>query len=189
MIKRRLQDMTLEELWELFPIELTPHKDHWSEWAREEIKSLSVILADYYPVINHIGSTAIPDIQAKPIVDILVEISPDADWISVRKVMERNGYICMSVSDKRMSFNRGYTPEGYADRVFHIHFHCSGDNDEICFRDYLTAHPDVAREYESLKLGLLPQYRNNRDGYTDAKTEFVKRVIALANRQMNNTVS
>ena len=132
------------------------------------------------PLISHIGSTAIPNIQAKPIIDILVEISPDIDWQLIKNEMESAGYICMSVTDTRMTFNKGYTPRGYAEKVFHIHIHVIADNDEIYFRDYLLTHTDVAREYETLKLGLLPKYRNNRDGYTEAKTDFVKRITDLA---------
>ena len=140
--------MTLEELWRLFPIVLTPHNPDWQEWAREEIIALSELLEDYSPIINHIGSTAIPGIQAKPIIDILVEIASGADWQHIRVMMEEAGYICMSVSDTRMSFNKGYTPDGYADKIFHIHFHVIGDNDGILFRDYLKNHPEVARDYE-----------------------------------------
>lgn len=88
----------------------------------------------------------------------------------------------MSVSDTRMSFNKGYTPEGYADKVFHIHFHRIGDNDEILFRDYLIAHPMAAKEYERLKLSLLPKYSHDRDGYTDAKSEFVRKIVGFAKK-------
>lgn len=86
----------------------------------------------------------------------------------------------MCVSGTRMSLNKGYTPAGYAERVFHIHIHPAGDNAEIAFRDYLNSHPAVAREYESLKLRLLEEFGNNRDGYTGAKSEFVNRVIRQA---------
>lgn len=175
-----LQNLTLTELWELFPIVLSPHNPQWPEWAKEEINSLSALLSAYTPIISHIGSTAIPDIQAKPIIDILVEINPGADWQRIKDEMEAAGYICMAVTDTRMSFNKGYTPGGYADKVFHIHIRTTGDNDEIYFRDYLLAHSDVAREYETLKLGLLPKYRNDRDGYTEAKTDFVRRITDLA---------
>ncbi|MCM1020586.1 MAG: GrpB family protein [Muribaculum sp.] len=94
--------------------------------------------------------------------------------------MEKAGYICMSESNNRMSFNKGYTPTGYAKRVFHVHIHAPGDNDEIRFRDYLRMNPSVAKEYETLKLSLLPKYRNNRDGYTVAKTEFINKVLTSA---------
>lgn len=172
--------MTLEELWELFPIVLSPHRGEWAGWAREEIESLSALLREYSPRIHHIGSTAVPGIMAKPIVDILVETASEADYAAMRRLMESAGYICMSETSSRMSFNKGYTPEGYAGRVFHIHFHRAGDNDEVRFRDYLIAHPAAAREYERLKQSLLPAFRNNRDGYTEAKTAFVRRITALA---------
>lgn len=175
--------MTLEELWQLFPIVLTPHQLQWKDWAREEIENLTALLSGYCPVITHIGSTAIPNIHAKPIIDILVELNADIDWGRIKEKMETAGYICMSVSDNRMSFNKGYTSTGYADKVFHIHFHRIGDNDEILFRDHLIAHPEVAEEYEKLKLSLLPKYRNDRDGYTEAKSEFVRRTIKQALEQ------
>lgn len=175
--------MTLEELWQLFPIVLTPHQLQWKDWAREEIENLTALLSGYCPVITHIGSTAIPNIQAKPIIDILVELNADIDWGRIKEKMETAGYICMSVSDNRMSFNKGYTSAGYADKVFHIHFHRIGDNDEILFRDYLIAHPEVAEEYELLKLSLIPKYKNDRDGYTEAKSEFVRRTIKQALEQ------
>ena len=172
--------MTLEELWELFPIVLTQHDPRWTDWADEEMTTLSAILRGFDIRISHIGSTAIPGIMAKPIVDILVEIPPTSDKEEIRMIMESAGYICMAKSDNRMSFNKGYTPEGYAKRVFHIHFHPTGDNDEIYFRDYLIAHPDTAKEYERLKLSLLPKFKHNRDAYTEAKTDFVGKVNAMA---------
>ena len=80
MSQRNLKDMTLAELLKLFPITLTTYNLDWSKWADKEILDLSTLLRDYTPIINHIGSTAIPNIQAKPIIDILVEIAPDNDW-------------------------------------------------------------------------------------------------------------
>ena len=181
-MKKQLKDMTLEELWELFPIVLTPHNPQWRHWAEEEMRLLGSLLAGYDFKINHIGSTSIPDIQAKPIVDILIEISHDAEWSPIKAILEGNGYICMSESELRLSFNKGYTPEGYAEKVFHIHLHRIGDNDEICFRDYLLAHPESARDYETLKLSLAPKYRNDRDGYTQSKTAFVRSIVETAKK-------
>lgn len=172
--------MTLEELWELFPIVLVSHNPEWVYWAKEEIRLLYKLLLDFSPIINHIGSTAIPAIYAKPIIDILIEVSSDIDFLSIISILEKNGYICMSKSEERISFNKGYTPEGYADRVFHIHVHRQGDNNEILFRNYLCSHPKDAKEYEKLKISLWPKFKYNRDGYTEAKSEFVKRIIRLA---------
>ena len=175
-----LKDMSLDELWQLFPILLSPHNREWTTWADDEIQLLSEYLKNYTPVITHIGSTAVPGIMAKPIVDILVEISGDCNWWEVKNTMEESGYICMSESAQRMSFNKGYTPAGYADKVFHIHIHAIGDNDEIYFRDFLRRNPIVAREYEVLKINLLSEYRNNRDGYTEAKTDFITKIMESA---------
>jgi len=177
---KRLEDMTLEELWELFPITITAHNPHWKLWADEEIDNLSKIMSSYSTKISHIGSTAIPYIQAKPIIDILVEVSNNFNWNTIKKLLIHTGYICMSECKNRMSFNKGYTIDGYAERVFHVHIHLPGDNDEILFRDFLIAHADVAKEYENLKLNLLPKYRNNRDGYTAAKSQFIQRVLSMS---------
>lgn len=175
-----LKDMTLEELWVLFPIVLVPYNPEWEIWAKEEIEYLSCILSEFHLQLSHIGSTAIPGIQSKNIVDILAEFPPNPNWDKAKLQMEAAGYIMMSQSGNRMSFNKGYTPQGYAERVFHIHFRIAGDNDEICFRDYLRSNPQIASEYEALKLSLLPKYKNDRDGYTNAKTDFVHRIIRLA---------
>ena len=181
-----LKEMTLEELWDLFPIVLSRHDPRWTDWAEEEIISLSKLLSGFHKTISHIGSTAIPNIMAKPIVDILVEIPSETDKEKIRNIMESAGYICMSVSDTRMSFNKGYSPRGYEERVFHIHFHHKGDHDEIYFRDYLINHPDIAKEYELLKKSLLPTYKHNRDAYTDAKYDFVQHIVSLATLDKDN---
>ena len=173
-----LKEMTLEELWKLFPITLTQYNPQWKRWAEKEILLLSRLLANYNPTINHTGSTAIPGIVAKPIVDILVEIPNNCDWSDIKDLLEQAGYICMSDCEDRMSFNKGYTPEGYANKVFHIHIHNLGDNDEIVFRDYLIQHPTEAKEYEQMKLSLLPKFKNDRDGYTSAKSDFINSIIS-----------
>ncbi len=180
LMAKTLKQMSLSELWQLFPIVLTPHRPEWADWAACEIAGLSALLATYAPVISHIGSTAIPHIMAKPIIDILVEVPSDADYSHVLHTMESAGYICMSSSSTRISFNKGYTPRGYADRVFHVHLRRLGDNDELYFRDYLILHPEVALQYQSLKQSLLPRFANDRDAYTRAKASFVTRITRLA---------
>ena len=114
-------------------------------------------------------------IWAKPIIDILIEVPDQGLLLETKNILVSNGYICMNESENRISLNKGYTEDGFDERVFHIHVRLAGDNDEIAFRDYLNAHPDVAKEYEKLKLSLWKKYEHDRDGYTEAKTEFVKR--------------
>lgn len=178
-MKKKLSEMILEELWQLFPIFLTEHQSCWKEWYFEEALLLKKILpqADR---ISHIGSTAISSIWAKPIIDILVEVPKDSDLFVYKESIVRNGYICMAQSKKGISFNKGYTEDGFAERVFHLHLRYAGDNSELYFRDYLNEHPEAAKEYEQLKLRLWKEYEHNRDGYTEAKAELVKQYTEKA---------
>ena len=176
---KRLSEMTLEELWQLFPIILTAHQECWKEWYLEEETLLKQVLSQVER-ISHIGSTAIPSIWAKPIVDILVEI-PNGRNLSDHKAQIINcGYICMSESEKGLSFNKGYTENGFAERVFHLHLRYTGNHNELYFRDHLNEFPDIAKEYEKLKLSLWNEYKHDRDAYTNAKTEFVKKYTEQA---------
>ena len=170
---KKLSEMSLEELWQLFPIILTRHQDCWKKWYLEEETLLKKNLLQVER-ISHIGSTAIPTIWAKPIIDILVEIPRESNLYDYKDLIINNGYICMSQSENGLSFNKGYTENGFAERVFHLHLRYSGDNDELYFRDYLIEHPDAAKAYEELKLRLWKKYEHNRDAYTNAKTELVK---------------
>ena len=176
-MSKKLSEMTIEELWQLFPIYLTEHDDRWEGYFAEEAAALKNILPED-AVVSHIGSTAVKGIWAKPIVDILLEVSDGLR--EVASILQRNGWIKMSESDGRMSFNKGYTESGFADKVYHLHLRRVGDDDEIYFRDYLNAHPEVAKEYETLKLALWKKFEHDRDGYTDAKSEFVAKYTALA---------
>ena len=173
-MRKKLSEMTLEELWELFPIFLTEHQEKWKEWYLEEEKLLKKVLTKNER-ISHIGSTAIPSIWAKPIIDILVEIPRESDVMYYKDLIVNSGYICMSQTEKGLSFNKGYTENGFAKRVFHLHLRYAGDNDELYFRDYLNEHPQIAKEYETLKLELWKRYEHDRDAYTDAKTGFIRK--------------
>ncbi len=178
---KELSEMTLEELWDLFPIFLVKHDDKWNEYYKEIESELSDLLSGY-PVkrISHIGSTAIQNIWAKNIVDVMIEISKEADMEEISHILEQNGFIRMCSDAKRISLNKGYTKEGFADKVYHIHLRFAGDNDELYFRDYLNENPPIAREYEALKLELWKKYEHDRDAYTDAKTDFIQKWTTVA---------
>ncbi|MDO4219379.1 MAG: GrpB family protein [Synergistaceae bacterium] len=184
---KELSEMTLEELWELFPIFLVEHNENWNAYYRELEDSLHIILSGcHVDRISHIGSTAIPGIWAKNIMDVLIEVSPSEDIKKVANIMEQSGFIIMSAGTQRISLNKGYTKEGVADKVYHIHLRYTGDNDELYFRDYLIEHPDVAKEYETLKLNLWKEYKHNRDAYTKAKTDFVQKWTQEALKKYGN---
>ncbi len=174
-----LKEMSLEELWRLFPIELVPFDSRWELWYAEEASLLRRLIPQVLR-ISHIGSTAVEGLVAKPIVDVLVELPETCDLSAAAAVLEDNGYITMNRSPSRISLNKGYTPSGFAERVFHIHLRIAGDNDELYFRDYLRVHPDVALGYEALKLSLWREFEHDRDGYTNAKSGFVEKHTAAA---------
>ena len=170
---KKLSEMTLEELWHLFPVVLTEHKEFWKEWYSEEETLWSNRLPCIYR-ISHIGSTAIP------IIDILVELPKEIQLLDYKEVIINSGYICMSESSNRLSFNKGYTEVGFVHRVFHLHLRYVDDNDELYFRDYLVEHSAIAKEYEKLKLALWKEYEHDRDDYTNAKTDFIKKYTGNA---------
>lgn len=148
---KKLSEMSLEELWQLFPIFLTEPEDGWKEQYEQEKTRLNGILPPGAAVrISHIGSTSIGTIWAKPIVDILVEIPEQCDRKAIKEILLRTGYACMSEDGDRISLNKGYTENGFAANVYHVHLRYAGDHDELYFRDYLMDHPEIAREYEKL---------------------------------------
>lgn len=130
--------------------------------------------------IEHIGSTAVPGLAAKPIIDIDIAVADDA---AVREAIARLATI-------------GYVHEGdlgipgreaFAAPTWlptHHLYVCRADNREyrrhIAFRDYLRAHPDAVRDYAALKRQLALKHRDDRDAYTNAKSEFIAGILALA---------
>ncbi len=181
-MSKKLSEMTLDELWQLFPIILTEHNPCWADWYAEEVAELKSILPPD-TVYHHIGSTAVSGIMAKPIIDILIVVNSTDRMKQAASLLQSNGHIIMSTAESRISLNKGYTENGFADRVFHLHIRLENDIDEIYFRDYLIAHPDIAKEYEQLKLRLWKEYEHDRDGYTQAKTKFVKKYTLLAKQK------
>ncbi len=182
---KKLSEMTLEELWALFPIFLTEPQEYWQQWYKEEKEYIMNLLPCEAENIYHIGSTAIQGIWAKPIIDILIEAKDVQELRLFASILQENGYLLMSQRAEHISLNKGYTEKGFSERVFHIHLRLSGDIDEVHFREYLNSHLDIAKEYEALKLSLWKVYEYNRDGYTNAKTEFVRKYTNLAKEEKN----
>ncbi|MGC6175516.1 GrpB family protein [Lacrimispora sp. 38-1] len=184
---KALNEMTLEELWDLFPIFLIQHQEHWKEWYLEEESRIHNFLPLTDKIrIHHIGSTAINKIWAKPIIDILVEIPTNYSMKSIKEIFVENGYICMSEEKNRMDFNKGYTDEGFAEKVFHLHLRYLGDNNELYFRDYMNDHSDLAKQYEVMKLSLWKKFEHDRDSYTNAKGQFISECTEKAIKKYLN---
>ncbi|ULQ60225.1 GrpB family protein [Brucepastera parasyntrophica] len=184
---KNLSDMTPEELGKLFPVQLSAPKETWPELfldAREKL--IRLMGTENILNIEHIGSTAIPGILAKDTIDILVQISASAGIPELKTKMENGGFICLPQPRKpppHMMFVSGYTIRGFVGQAYHVHIRYSSDNDEIYFRDYLIAHSSAAREYEAVKTRLAEVHKYNRDTYTDAKGDFIRRITALAKKE------
>lgn len=185
---KKLSEMTLEELWELFPICLVEHKAEWNNYYLKMEEYLKSGLYNDCRIfrISHIGSTAIKNIWAKDIVDILVEIEHSESLEKAANAIEELGFIRMSSSQNRISFNMGYTEDGFANKVYHLHLRYKGDNDELYFRDYLNEYPEYAKEYEQMKLRLWKKFEHDRNGYTKAKTDFIEQCTKKAKQKYLN---
>ena len=178
---KELNEMTLKELWRLFPVRLVPYDENWKRQYCEIERVIKTALGTFNgAVINHIGSTAMPGIYAKDIIDVLVELPEIADIRSAALVLENCGFIRMSESAERISLNKGYAKHGFEDKVYHVHLRFKGDNGELYFRDYLNDNPAIAGEYERLKLSLKEKYEFDRDAYTDSKADFINRYTKIA---------
>jgi len=133
--------------------------------------------------IEHFGSTAIPGMAAKPIVDMLVEVaSLESTKTSIAPVLEAQGYDYFwraTHGEAGPPFYAWFIKRDSAGvRTHHIHMVESDFEhwERLPFRDYLIEYPEMAKEYENLKLALAREYPNDRIAYTNGKTEFVRRV-------------
>ncbi len=180
-----LEDLSLKELWKLFPIYFVDSNAEFEQQFSDEKEYLISLLGDYVKRISHVGSTAIKNIKTKPIVDILIEID-FADNDIVKEILLDNHYVLMCETPDKISLNKGYTANGYADKVFHIHIKKYGDCDELYFRDYLNDNDEKAKEYEKLKEELYNKYNPNRDLYTAGKSDFVNAVTESAKMKYGN---
>ncbi len=191
---RSLHEMTNEELWQLFPIILKPHDPAWCQQYKKEEERLLANLNEFKIIrISHIGSTVVPDIYAKPTVDILMEVAKmnSTKRKALIASLTQMGYLYSyqkHQAQPRMMFMKGYTPSGFAPEVFHLHVRYHKDWDELYFCQYLITHPDVAKEYEELKLSLKESFKHDRDGYTYAKTAFIKKWTKIARLEANESL-
>lgn len=166
-------------------VELVPYNPSWSTDAHIEIEKLkNVIPLNCIVDIQHVGSTAIPGLSAKPIIDLQIAAkSLDEMKVIAIPALQKLGYEYWYDNPdlERMFFVKGMPPFGEK-RTHHVHIveptskHWSG---KINFRDYLIAHPEIAKEYQALKMKLAQQYIYDREEYTNAKGAFVNKILQL----------
>lgn len=186
MNPQEIDNLSNEEIGKLFPIVLSKPKSNWKQLFEEEKKELYKLLNNCITRIEHIGSTAIPNILSKPTIDILVEIpNYEKTKDEIIQQMMSKGYYYTHRTDRNppyIMFIKGVSVNGPVSQTYHIHMAEKNHPiwDKVYFRDYLIEKPELAKEYERLKEQLANEYRHNRDGYTAGKTEFVLRITREA---------
>lgn len=148
---------------------------------------LSCSPRDLIKRIEHFGSTAVPGLPAKPIVDILVEVTDLTETrLSVAPILEAQGYDYFwrpLWGDDVPSFYAWFIKRGTAgNRTHHVHMVEARFEhwDRLLFRDYLIERPEIAKEYGDPKRGLSEKYRGDRVAYTRAKTDFIVCITEIA---------
>lgn len=176
---KQIHEMSAEELGRLFPIILVRHDKKWEKLYNTEKILIKKTLGHNIVRIEHIGSSAVPDLMSKPTIDILLELEENVKNETIINSFKGLGYHYIPKTENpppHMMFVKGYTINGFKGQIYHVHARYCGDWDEIYFRDYLISNPIIAKEYEDLKLQLAKKYKYNREEYTSQKTEFIKRI-------------
>lgn len=165
-------------------VEVVPHDPRWRDAFEAEAKHVAAALGENVVAVHHIGSTAIPNIFAKPVLDMLVEVRDIAEVDGRRSAMESLGYEVMGefgIPGRR--YFRKDSREGV--RTHHVHTFEAGSAEverHLAFRDYMTAHPVEAQAYSDLKRRLAEEHPQSIDGYMDGKDGFVKEMDRRAAR-------
>ncbi|RXM53839.1 hypothetical protein BOQ64_02805 [Chryseobacterium sp. CH25] len=168
-------------------VELFDHNILWEKYAHEAIIELKNIFGPIAIDIQHIGSTAIKNIKAKPIIDIVVGINELNEVDAFVEKLAQHNYFHRPFKDDDVLFVKGNTKE--ETRTHHIHivkYNSDIWNNQINFRDYLNHNTDEAKNYEKLKIKLQKDNRNNRSGYTEKKEGYITKIMERAEKWKRN---
>lgn len=161
---------------------LTNFSDEWKEEYEKEARRLRKLLGKWDVHIQHIGSTSIPNMCSKPIIDIAIGVKTENDMQEIKELLIKKGYNYCSDAG---SIDRSFFAKGEEQcRTHNIHVEMYGGiswQNHIMFRDYMIDHPEVAMEYGCLKRTLAKMYGNERKKYTEAKDDFIKSILKNQN--------
>jgi GrpB-like predicted nucleotidyltransferase (UPF0157 family) len=156
---------------------IQPYDPNWIISFQKEAARIHTVIAPFVSSIEHIGSTAVPGLAAKPIIDILIGINSLSDSGSFIPPLLDIDYHYKPEFEVDLPERRYlYKSQNGAD-AFHLHMvepRSEFYRRHIAFRDYMRSHPETAAEYASLKMRLAREYGFDREGYTNAKTAFIK---------------
>ncbi len=163
-------------------VKLTPYNPHWPQLFTEEKQRVEAALAPLSVHVEHIGSTSVPGIEAKPVIDLMLGIHWPEDIDAAESALQRRGYI--SHGEKgipgRLFFTFGEPP------TLHLHMVSYGSSlwqGHLMFRDALISDNELAREYVDVKVNLAKQFPMDRQSYTAGKADFIEKVLERARRQ------
>jgi GrpB-like predicted nucleotidyltransferase (UPF0157 family) len=160
-------------------VKVAPYTAEWERLFEEEKALLQAAIGRYVLDIQHVGSTAIPGIVAKPIIDIAIAVANFEEASVCIEPVERLGY---EYRGENGIPRRHYFVKGDP-RTYHIHMNELGSRDWqklVRFRDYLVQHPDLAEAYAALKTELAGRYPTDREAYQEGKAPFIERVLGEA---------
>ncbi|KOA19416.1 dephospho-CoA kinase/protein folding accessory domain-containing protein [Clostridium homopropionicum DSM 5847] len=161
---------------EIRTIEVVPYNLNWVKKYLDEAEKVKKIMADELVKIHHIGSTAIPGISAKPVIDILVEVKNIRDVDNYNEEMKEIGYIPKGEYGIE---GRKFFLKGEINRTHHVHVFEMGNSEikrHLNFRDYMISHPEEAKSYSELKKELAIKFIHDIDGYCNGKDGFIKEI-------------
>lgn len=156
-------------------VEVVPYNPNWRSQFENESKHIKLALGENVLNIHHIGSTSIPNIYAKPVIDFLIEVQDIAKVDEQSSAMEALGYEVMG--EFGIPGRRYFRKENEEIRTHNVHtFEVNSPEiiRHLAFRDYMIAHPEAAQKYSELKRQLAKQYPNDIYGYMDGKDSFIK---------------
>lgn len=161
-------------------IHIVSYDESWQELFDTEKSLLNGVIGDFLTgPIEHIGSTAVPGLAAKPVIDIMAGIkSLDASLPAI-SILGKYEYWYYPYRPEIMHWFCKPSPQF---RTHHLHLVPYSSivwNERLAFRDYLRSHSDVVQEYAELKYRLAEQYRFDREKYTEAKTAFIKNILNI----------
>jgi len=166
------------------PVEIADYDPEWAALFEKEKRRILKVIGNNVVRIEHIGSTAVPGLGAKPIIDIMVAVDCLSDAEKCIVPLRSIGYEYVprheAVIPERRYFRKGHPPK---EQHYHLHmveFKSDFWKKHLLFRDYLRTHPKVAQQYYELKKTLAATHGSDHEAYTEAKTSFIESVIAKA---------
>lgn len=165
------------------PVELKPHDRLWASAVATEAERLAVALGEELLAVHHVGSTAIPGIVAKPTLDIVPVVRSLDALDAARPDIEALGYRWWG--EYGLAGRRFCTLDDPATGKRRVHLHCyetgaAAIRRHLAFRDYLLAHPELARQYEAVKRRCFEQHQASSHDYSTCKGDWIRRIEAEA---------